>query len=292
MTFQPRKGGAREETVRKAQIALIVVAFVFVAGVAPVQSQGILRGGYMPSSWEGWYYYLRGDQVHMLQSEQVNWVAETLRIDDRHAFRRVTDDLVVHGDQVGLRGQRGFYPLYQCNKGQRFARYATDIGVGALLGAVIGGKKGAAIGGGLGAAVAIREDLKCWSVQNQMVVIDDPSDVQSQSAPQVRPMQDRNGWNERLRNQANSGGNPWFGSYRGCMEQGMFTLKNETGEVIRVYRDGQPYAVLGPRQSECGEPFASYDAEATSAVSDGYTATAGVARAKPEGRSGGVWIWR
>ena len=65
----------------------------------------------------------------------------------------------------------------------------------------------------------------------------------------------------------------------------------ETGEVIRVYQNGQPFAVLGPRDSECGEPFASYDAEAISAVSDGYTATAGVARSKPEGRKGGVlWI--
>lgn len=285
--------GAREETVRKTHIALIVV-FAFLVSVVPVQAQGILNGGYRPSSWEGWYYYLQGDQVHMLQADNIEYVRRTMNIGRNAQFRRVTDDLVQNGAYVGLNGSRGFYPLYQCGKGKRIGRYAADIGIGALIGAAIGGKKGAAIGGGLGAAVAVREDLKCWGVQNQMVIIDDPSDLGAGPAMVPTQMQSGrpNGWNERLRDQANAGGNPWFGSQRGCLEQGMFTLKNETGEVIRVYRNGQPYAVLGPRQSECGEPFASYDAEAVSAVADGYTATAGVARAKPEGRSGGVWIWR
>ena len=49
----------------------LIVAFVFVAGVAPVQAQGILRGGYMPSSPEGWYYYLSGNQVMMLQADNL-----------------------------------------------------------------------------------------------------------------------------------------------------------------------------------------------------------------------------
>ena len=94
-----------------------------------------------------------------------------------------------------------------------------------------------------------------------------------------------------MRDQANRG-NSWFGSQKSCLDQSMFTLKNETGEVIRVYQNGQPYVVLKPLQSECGDPFASYDAQIVSAVADGYTAKAAVVRAKPEGRSGGMWIWR
>jgi len=285
--------------VRKAQIALIVV-FVFLAGVVPVQAQGILRGGYRPSSWEGWYYYIIGDQVHMLQADNIEYVRRTMNIGRRAQMRRVTDDLAQSGPYVGLPGQNGFYPLYQCSKGQRLRRGIGTALLGAGVGYIVGHTtkfgewEGALTGAGIAGGLALYLDAnKCSPVNNQMVVIDDPSDVQSEQAPQVRPAQGRNnGWNERLRDQANAGGNPWFGSYRGCLEQGLFTLKNETGEVIRVYQNGQPFAVLGPRDSECGEPFASYDAEAISAVSDGYTATAGVARSKPEGRKGGVWIWR
>lgn len=278
--------------MRKLIWLFTVVVFALLASVVPASAQGILRGGYIPSSPEGWYYYLRGDQVHMLQADQIDFVRRTMDISRRAQFRRVSDDLVSYGNQVGLQGPRGFYPLYQCGKGQRIGRYAVDIGVGTLLGAIIGGKKGAAIGGGLGAAVAVREDLKCWTVQNKMVVIDDPSDLAGGLAQPSQASSGReNGWNQRLRNQALAG-NSWFGSQPSCLDQGLFTLKNESGEVIRVFKDSQPYLVLKPRQSDCGDPFAAYDAEVISAVTSGYTATAGVARAKPEGRSGGVWVWR
>ena len=86
----------------------------------------------------------------------------------------------------------------------------------------------------------------------------------------------------------------WFGqSQSSCQVSGRFTLKNESGEFIRVFRDGQPFTVLRPRQSVCGDPFAEYEAEVIVAVSrDGYMATTGVVRSKPEGRRGGVWVWR
>jgi len=93
-----------------------------------------------------------------------------------------------------------------------------------------------------------------------------------------------NSWNERLRDQ-------WFDD-QGCQKDGKFTLKNESGEFIRVYKDGWSFTVLRPRESTCGDPFASYEGEVVVAVSDGYTATTDVARSKPEGRKGGVWVWR
>jgi len=86
--------------------------------------------------------------------------------------------------------------------------------------------------------------------------------------------------------------NFWFGqSQSGCQAGGQFTLKNESGEFVRVFRGDQPFAVLRPRQSVCGDP-AEYEAEVIVAVRDGYVATTGVVRSKPEGRRGGVWVWR
>jgi hypothetical protein len=101
-----------------------------------------------------------------------------------------------------------------------------------------------------------------------------------------------NGWNERLRDQANNAGGLWFGSRPSCRERGLFTLKNESGEVIRIYKNDQRSKVLLPGRSGCGDPSAEYEAEKVVAVSDGYIARAETRRAKPEGRSGGVWVWQ
>lgn len=284
-------------------LSLFVVVFVLLVGVTPVQAQGILRGGYMPSSWEGWYYYFRGDQVHMLQADMVNWVGETMRIGHRANIRYLADDLVSYGPHIGLNGSRGFYPMYQCSKGQRWEKgigRTVMAGVAGYVGAKIAGgsgKEGAIVGAIGGAGYSVYKDANCAPVQNQMVVIDDPSDLAGAprsggpTPSQMSPSRE-NGWNQRLRDQANAGGNSWFGSYRGCLDQGMFTLKNETGEVILVFQNGQPYASLLPMESECGDPFASYDAVMVVAGADNYMAVAGMPRAKPEGRKGGVWVWR
>lgn len=288
------KGG----NVRK-MLSLLCVAFVLLVGVVPVRAQGILRGGYMPSSPDGWYYYLQGDQVHMLQADTMNWIGETMNIGRRAQFRRVTDDLIGYGPYFGLQGSgsRGFYPMYQCSsKGRRWERGIGTAFITTAIGAAVAGKKGALIGAGVGGGYALYKDASCRPVQNQMVVIDDPSDLTNGGVvpmPQVSSGRENreNGWNQRLRNQANSG-NSWFGNHRGCQEQGMFTLKNESGEAVRVFQNGKPFAVLQSRQSECGDPFAEYDAEMVVAVSDGYTARVQIVRAKPEGRQGGIWVWQ
>src|SRR3989338_6510504 len=122
----------------------LIVAFVFVAGVAPVQAQGILRGGYMPSSPEGWYYYLSGNQVMMLQADNLNMVSQFMNQGRRAQYRRVTDDLVGYGSYVGLNGPQGFYPMYQCaSKGRRIERaIGTTLittAIGYIGGRVAGG---------------------------------------------------------------------------------------------------------------------------------------------------------
>lgn len=285
--------------MRKAMFVLVIV-FVLLAGVAPVQAQGVglLGGGYRPSSWEGWMYYLQGDQVSMLQADNLAMVDRMMGMGRRAQLRRVTDDLAWNGAYYGLNTQRGFYPLARCNKGQRIGRYAADVGIGTLIGVIAGGKKGAAYGAGLGTAVAVREDLQCWGVRNNKVKVvglpDDDDEMMIVDPPTGGPQTpDRpvNGWNQRLREQANSG-NLLFGSQRGCMEQGMATLKNEGRNPISVYQDGTHYVDLLPRRSECGDPRASYEAEVLTMVVEGYAGTMDTARRKPEGRDGLVLVWR
>lgn len=196
----------------RKHIALIVV-FAFLVGVVPVQAQGILRGGYMPDSPEGWYYYLIGDQVHMLQADNIEYVRRTMNIGRRASLRRVTDDLVGYNHQgqnfIGLQGSRGVYPMYECSSvGSRWrsgiGRTLMVAGVGYLAGRFIpqlGEREGALAGAGIGAGWALYKDAKCAPVQNQMVVIDDPSDLGSQPTPTPTSSGRDNDWNKRLRDQ-------------------------------------------------------------------------------------------
>lgn len=209
---------------------------------------------------------------------------------------RMVDRWMWYGDMYGYTRGGNFYGMYG-RDGQRLSRPVKIAIVGAELGATIGyakgGGKGALIGAGLGAAPG----LIAWALsrgdkQNEIVVdLPDQIPPMPRQVPQV-PSGRENGWNDRLRDQTNSGRNPWFGGYRGCLEQGIFTLKNETGEVILIFLNGKPYVSLLPGQSECGPWNASYDAVMVVAGVENYTAVAGTPRAKPEGRKGGLWVWR
>ena len=188
-----------------------VIVFVFLAGVVPSQAQGILRGGYMPSSPEGWYYYLIGDQVHMLQADNIEYVRRTMNIGRRAQFRRVTDDLVGYGYYVGLNGPQGFYPMYQCSsKGRRWERGIGTTLIATAIGAAVAGKKGAAIGAGVGAGYALYKDSSCQPVQNNQIRVvgleqgDDSTMVVQ--PPQSQPSSRfNNRWNDVLRHQQRAG---------------------------------------------------------------------------------------
>jgi len=189
---------------------VFVAVFALLIDVVPVQAQGILRGGYMPSSPEGWYYYIIGDQVHMLQADNIEYVRRTMNIGRNAQFRRVTDDLVGYDSYVGLRGQRGFYPMYQCSsKGRRWERGIGTTLITTAIGAAVGGKKGALIGAGVGGGYALYKDSSCRTVQNSQIQIVGLESGDNQTmvvqSPQQMTSGRENGWNQRLRQQQTGG---------------------------------------------------------------------------------------
>lgn len=232
------------------RLLLFVVVFLILVGVVPAKAQGfgILGGGYRPSSPEGWMYYFQGDKAHMLLADQVNWIGETMRIGQRSQMRRVTDDLVGYGPYIGLQGPRGFYPMYQCSKGERWEKgIGTTMIVGAV-GALLGGKKGAIAGAIGGAGYALYKDAKCNSVQNQMIVVDDPSDLQvalPRGIPipqqQVPSSRFENGWNEILHQQQDRRGYQPIGGSNDPNRP--WLVKNMTRGNIELF-DGDEF--IGP----------------------------------------------
>ena len=245
----------------RKMFALIAV-FALLIGVVPVQAQ-IFAGQYGPA-----------DQLLRSNLDTV-------------------DRWMWYGNMYGYTRGGQFHGMYDRN-GRRLSRPVkiaiAGAEIGATIGAMKGGWKGAAIGAGIGAAPG----LIAWAFsrgdkQDEMVV-DLPDQIPPMPGQQAPPGRE-NGWNQRLRNQANSGG-LLFGSYRGCLEQGLATLKNDGRNPLRVYQNGNPYMDLRPRQSECGDPYASYEAEVVSMVVDGFTGTADHARRRPEGRDGLVLVWR
>lgn len=243
----------------RKHIALIV-AFVLLVGVAPASAQ-IFAGQYGPAD--------RLIQSNLDTVERWMW----------------------YGNMYGFVRGGQFYGLYG-RDGRRLSRPVKIAIVGGVIGGAIGGsrwgKKGAVIGSIAGAAPG----LLAWALR------DDNNDERMANLPdQIPPMpqtqtgRPRNGWDDRLREQANAG-NLLFGSRRGCLEQGMVTLKNDGRNPISVYQDGVHYLDLLPRRSECGDPRASYEAEVLTMVVEGYAGTMDTARRKPEGRDGLVLVWR
>lgn len=79
-----------------------------------------------------------------------------------------------------------------------------------------------------------------------------------------------------------------------CMEQGMFTLENQSSGPIRVSKDGQPFEVVMPKEQVCAPLDGNYTGEVIETVigKDGLTGRVGVAPAKPESKPGLVLVWR
>ena len=79
-----------------------------------------------------------------------------------------------------------------------------------------------------------------------------------------------------------------------CMEQGMFTLDNQGLGPLRVFKDGQPFEVLKPKEQLCAPLDGNYTGEIMAMVvgRDGLTGKVGVAPAKPESKPGLVLVWR
>jgi len=79
-----------------------------------------------------------------------------------------------------------------------------------------------------------------------------------------------------------------------CMEEGMFTLDNQSAGPLRVFKDGQPFEVLKPKEQLCAPLDGNYTGEIMAMVvsRDGTTGRVGVAPAKPESKPGLVLVWR
>ncbi len=79
-----------------------------------------------------------------------------------------------------------------------------------------------------------------------------------------------------------------------CMEEGMFTLDNQSAGPLRVYRNGEPFEVLKPKEQLCAPLDGNYTGEvvATMVGRDGLTGRIGTAPAKPESKPGLVLVWR
>ena len=79
-----------------------------------------------------------------------------------------------------------------------------------------------------------------------------------------------------------------------CIEQGMFTLDNQSAGPLRVYRNGEPFEVLKLKEQLCAPLDGNYTGEVVAVVvsSDGLTGRVGVAPAKPESKPGLVLVWR
>ena len=232
----------------KKLVFVFVVAFALLAGVVPANAQGILRGNYMPSSPEGWYYYLTGNQVMMLQADNLHMIDQFMGMGRRAQLRQVTDDLVGYGSYVGLNGPRGFYPMYQCSsKGRRLERGIGTTLIATAIGAAVAGKKGAAIGAAVGGGYALYKDSSCRTVQNSQIQVvglepDDDVMVVQPQMPSGLPAQAgrENGWNEILRRQQASAA----GTYQRGQANGR-PVYNRTGlEVILWVGDSEAPLVI------------------------------------------------
>ena len=88
-----------------------------------------------------------------------------------------------------------------------------------------------------------------------------------------------------------------FNRRQNCLQEGLVTLKNETGELLKVFIEGQyqkPEYVLQPRVPQCAQPDLRYVAQTKETVvsSDGWVGGTDHAPVKPERRPGLVLVWR
>lgn len=82
-----------------------------------------------------------------------------------------------------------------------------------------------------------------------------------------------------------------------CLEQGLITLDNLTGEVLKVFIEGKydrPVAILQPRQQACVPIGDRYEAQTIQTVvsSDGWVGGTESAPMKPQRQPGLVLVWR
>ena len=136
--------------IKKLASAFVVLVFLVMA--VPASAQGI---GYIPTSPEGWWYKIQGNQVMMLQADNLGMVRDF----QRQGYRSARDDMRWNGSAYGLSmANGGFYPMYDRNMRPMGSREATVTGaaIGAAVGyGVTGNTRGTAIGAAGGAIIGL-----------------------------------------------------------------------------------------------------------------------------------------
>ncbi len=142
--------------MRKSFASALFIVFAILALAVPASAQ--IRWGYIPQTWDGWYYKIQGNQVGMLTADNLGMVSDLTDQLRRSEFRSLREDLRWNGMAYGLpMAGGGFYPMYDRQMRPMGRREATvtygaigaGIGYGVsgdLRGTMIGAAGGAILG--------------------------------------------------------------------------------------------------------------------------------------------------
>lgn len=297
---RPLRGRKREEAMKKTLGVLVFVGLAVLAMAVPANAQSI-RWGYIPQTTDGWYYMVRGDQVGMLTADNLGMVRGLTNQLRGTQVRSLTDDLMWNGVAYGINTGQGFRPMYDQNRQPLTKRQRIQRGAGIVVAAdgirrVINNPRGAA--GWIEAAIGVvlvndsryRSQPKNQHDDNG-VIVTPPSPGQGRRiASDGTPVAvgTRSGTTSPYWGLGASGGRP------NCMETGMFTLENQSKGPLRVFRDGQRFEVLLPKEQKCAPLKGDYTGEIVGTVvsSDGLTGRVSTAPSKPESLPGLILVWR
>ena len=278
----------------KMMVSLLFVALAVLAMAIPASAQS-LRYGYIPQTPDGWYYSVQGNQVGMLTADNIGMVRGLTNQIRRSQFHSLRDDLRWNSGYgaFGLPiGGGGFYPMYdrQMRPMSRKEATVTYGAIGASLGyGLSGNTRGTAIGAGVGALVGF---VTHRGNGNRNVIVTPPSSEQG-----IRIARDGTPIAVGTRQGMAS---PYWGpvgtqsSRLNCMAEGMATLENQSNGPLRVFRSGEPFEVLQPKEQKCAPLEGDYNGEVIGTVvsSDGLTGRVNTAPSKPQSLPGLILVWR
>lgn len=236
--------------MKKSLFVLVVLAILSMA--IPANAQGV-RYGYIPTSPEGWYYMVQGDQVGMLTADNLAMVRQY----SNQLPRSLSGDLRWNGVAAayGIQTASGFLPMYDRNKQPLSGRQRIERGAGIVLAVdgvrrIINNPRGAAgwIEAAVG-AVLVNDSRYRGQPKNQRdngTVVVPPQD---QQGVRVGP----DGIPVMVGNRPNGGYQPVAGSVQPGPR---WTIRNGTGgkgelldgdQFIKVLEPGETYSASNPQ---------------------------------------------
>lgn len=136
--------------MRKSFFASLVVVLTILTSAVPASARD-----YFPTSPDGWWYKIQGNQVMMLEADNLEMINQI----QRQGYRSLGSSLRWNGSAYGLpMGGGGFYPMYDRQMQPMGRREATVTGaaIGAGIGyGVSGNAQVTAIGAGVGALIGL-----------------------------------------------------------------------------------------------------------------------------------------